>query len=61
MALPLNGHAPTAQDILLFQSIDVLVVEEGEVTVVSIPFGAKGYVLEQAMGVVRDGGADRLA
>ena len=61
VALPPKGHAPTAEEISLLESVDVSIAGEGGATVVGAPIGTHEYVLDRAMGVVRDGGADRLA
>ena len=60
MTLPPKGHAPTAEEISLFESVDVRIVDEGEVTVVGVLIGTDEYVLKRAMAVVRDGGANCL-
>lgn len=56
-----KGHAQTAEDISLLESVDVGIAEEGEVTVVSVPIVKNEYVLERTMVVVKDVRADRLA
>ena len=61
VALPPKGHAPTAEEISLLESVDVSITGEGGATVVDVPIGTDKYVLDRAMEVVRDGGADRLA
>ena len=61
VALPPKGQAPTAEEILLLERVDVRIVREGGVTVVGVPIGTYEYVLEPALEVVRDRGADRLA
>ena len=61
VALPLKGHAPTVEEISLLESVDIRIVGEGEVTVVGVPIGTGEYVLDRALEVVRDIGADRLA
>ena len=61
VALPPKGHAPTAEEISLVESVDVSITGEGGATVVGVPIGTDEYVLDRAMEVVRDGGADRLA
>ena len=60
IALPPKGYAPTAE-ISLLESVDVRIAGEGGATVVGVPLGTDEYVLDQAMEVVRTGGADRLA
>ena len=47
--------------ISFLESVDVRIIGEGRVTVVGVPIGTDEYVLERAMGVMKDGGADRLA
>ena len=61
LALPPKGHAPTAQEFSLLESVDVCIADEGGVTVVGVPIGRDEYVLEQTAEVVKDGGGDRLA
>ena len=61
VALPPKGQAPTADKTSLRESLDVRIVDEGGLTMVGVPTGTDEYVLEQALEVVRDGGADRLA
>ena len=61
VALQPKGPAPTAEEMSLLERVDVRIVGEGGVTVVGVPIGTDEYVLERAMGVVGDGGADRLA
>ena len=61
VALPPKGRASTAEDNSLLGSVDVRIVGKGEVTMVCVPIGTDEYVLERALEVVRDGGADRLA
>ena len=61
VALPPKGHAPTAEEISLLESVAVSITGEGGATVVGVPIGMDEYVLDRAMEVVRDGGADRLA
>ena len=56
-----KGHAPTAEEISLLESVDVRIANEGGATVVGFPTGTDEYVLDRAMEVVRDRGADRLA
>ena len=60
VAPPPKGHAATAEEISLLESVDVRIVGEGEMTVVGVPIGTDEYVLERTLEVVRDGGADRL-
>ena len=55
-----EGHAPTAGEISLLESVDVRIVDEGGVKVVGAPIGTDEYALERAVEVVRDGGAGRL-
>ena len=55
-----KGHAPTTEDISLLENVDVLIADEGGVTVVSVPMDTYECVLERAMEVVKDGGADYL-
>ena len=59
VAPPPKGHAATAEEISLLESVDVRIVGEGEMTVVGVPIGTDEYVLERTLEVVRDGGADR--
>ena len=61
VALPPKGHAPTAEDISLLERVDVRIADEGGVAVVGVPSGTDEHMLERAMEVVKDGGADRLA
>ncbi|CAN0339095.1 unnamed protein product, partial [Laminaria digitata] len=62
VALPPKGHAPTAEEISLLESVGVRIAGEGGVTVVGVPIGTDEYVLERAMEVrvLRDDGTDRL-
>ena len=60
VALPPKGRAPTVEGISLLKIVDVRIAGEGGVTVVGVPIGTDEYVLERALEVVRDGGADRL-
>ena len=50
VALPPKGHALTAEDISLLESVDVRIAEEGGVTVVSVPIDTEEYVLEEHGG-----------
>ena len=61
IAPPPKGYAPMAEEISLLESVDVRVAGEGRAMVVSVPIGMDEYVLDRAMEVVRDGGADPLA
>ena len=61
VALTPKGHARTAEDISLLESVDVRIVGDGGVTLLGVPIGADEYVLERAMEIVRYGGADRLS
>ena len=61
VALPSKGHAPTAEEISLLESVDVRVADEGEVTVVGVLIGTDEYVLERAREIVKEGGTDHLA
>ena len=61
VALPPKGHASTAEDISLLETVDVRIADEGGVTVVGVPIGTEEYVRERAMEVLRHGDADRLA
>ena len=61
VAIPPTGHAPSAEEISLLGSVDVRIADKGGVTVVGVPIGTDGWVLERAMEAVKDGGADRLA
>ena len=49
MPLPPKGHAPTAKEISLLESVDVRIAHEGGVTVVGVPIGTDKYVLERAL------------
>ena len=60
IALPRKGYAPTAEEISLLESVDVRIAGKGGATVVGVPIGTDEYVLDRAMEVVRNGGADRL-
>ncbi|CAM9984463.1 unnamed protein product [Laminaria digitata] len=61
VALPPEGHAPTAEEISLLESVDVRIADVGRVTVVGVPIGTEEYVRGRGMEVVRDRGANRLA
>ena len=61
VALPPEGHTPTAEEISLLESVEVRTADKGGVTVLGVPIGTKEYVRGRAMEVVRDGGADHLA
>ena len=61
MALALKGQAPTGEEILLLENVDVHIVGEGRVTVVGVTIVTDEYVLERASEVMSDGGADGLA
>ena len=50
VVLPPKGHAPTAEKFFPLESVDVCIADEGGVTVVDVPNGTNGYVLERAMG-----------
>ena len=56
VALPPKGQAPTAEEILLLERVDVRIVREGGVTVVGVPIGTDTYVLEPASETVKGGG-----
>ena len=60
VALPPTGHAPTAEEISLLQSVDVRVAYEGGVTVVGVPIGNDEYVLERAREIVKERATDHL-
>lgn len=51
VVLPPKGHTQTAEEIAPPESIDVRVVEEGEVMVVGVSIDAEECLLEQAMRV----------
>ena len=55
-----EGHAPTAGEISLLESVADRIVDEGGEKVVGAPIGTDEYALERAVEVVRDGGAGRL-
>ena len=55
MALPPKEDAPMAEEISLFESVDVRIADEGGVAVVGVPICTNEYVLEQAMEVVKEG------
>ena len=61
IALPPKGHAPTAEEISLLESVDVRIAGEGGATAVGVSIGTDEYVLDRAVEVVRDGGTDSLA
>ena len=61
VALPPTGHARTMEEILLLESVEVRIADEGGVTVVGVPTGTEEYVRGRAMEVARGGGADHLA
>ena len=61
VALSPKGHAPTAEDISLLESVDVCVADEAGVTVVGVPIGTDEYVLERAREIVKEGGTDHRA
>ena len=61
VALSPKGHAPTAEDISLLESVDVRVADEAGVTVVGVPIGTDEYVLERAREIVEKGDTDHLA
>ena len=61
IALPAKEYAPTAEEIFLLESIDDRFADEGGATVVGVPIVTDEYVLDRAIEVMRDGGADRLA
>ena len=58
-ALPPNGHASTAEEILLIENVDVR-VSRRRGTVVRVPVGAHEYVLERTRDTVQEGGTDHL-
>lgn len=60
MATQPKGHVPTAEEVSLFKSSDVGIVE-GEMTVVGIPIGTEDYVLERATGEGKGRGAECFA
>ena len=61
VALPPKGHAPTAEEISLLESVGVRIENEGGMTVVDIPIVTDEYLLERALEAVRDGVADHLS
>ena len=61
IALPPKRCAPTVEEISLLESVGVRIAGEGGAAVVGIPIGTDEYVLDRAIEVVRDRGADRLA
>ena len=61
VALPPKGHAPTAEEISLLESVDICIAVTEGVAVVSVPIGTDEYVMKRTMEVLRDGGVDRLA
>ena len=54
VALPPEGHASTAEEISLLNSVGVRIVSEGGVTVVGVPIGTDEYAVKRAMEVMRD-------
>ena len=61
VSLPPKGHASTAEDISLLESVDFRVADEGRVTVVGVPIDTDEYVLERAREIVKEGGTEDLA
>ena len=61
VALPPKGNAPAVEDNSLLESVHVRMVDEGGVTGVGVPIGTDEYVMERALELVRDGGANRHA
>ena len=59
--IPPTAPARTVEEVSLLESVDDRVVGEGGVMVDSVPIETDKYMLERALAVVRDGGADRLA
>ena len=49
ITLPPKGYEPTAEKILLEESVDVRIASEGGATVVGVPIGTDEYVLDRAM------------
>ena len=61
VALPPKCHAPTTEEILLLESVDVRLADEGGVAVVHVPIGSVEYALERARETVKERGTDHLA
>ena len=61
VSLPPKGHASTAEDISLLESVDFRVADEGRVTVVGVPIDTDEYVLERVREIVKEGGTEDLA
>ena len=61
VVLPPKGHVPTLEEIVLLESVDVLIAERGGVKVIGVPIGTDAYAMESAMEVVKNGGAEQLA
>ena len=61
VTLPPKGHAPTAEEISLLQSVDVRVAYEVGVTVVGVSIGHDEYVLDREREIVKEGGMYHLA
>ena len=61
VSLGLMGVTVNTVRAFAFLRLYVRIVDEGGVTMVGVPIGTDEYVLERALEVVRDGGADRLA
>ena len=59
--MPPKGHVPTSEEIVLLEGIDVRITERGGVTVVGVPIGTDEYVMDSAMEIVKNGGADQFA
>ena len=49
VALPPKGHAPTAEEIPLLESVDVRIAGEEGVTAVDVPIGTDEYVLDLSL------------
>ena len=61
VALPPKCHAPTTEEILLLESVDVRLADEGGVAVVHVPIGSVEYALERARETVKERGTDHVA
>ena len=61
VAVPPKGHAPTAEEMLLVESVDARVVDEELLTVVGVPIGTHEYVFERAREILKEGDKDHFA
>ena len=56
-----KGRIPMLEEIALLEGVDGRIAERVGVKVVGVPIGTDEYVMDSAMEIVKNGGADQFA